>query len=298
MKSPKSIYKAKTMIHSMLAMALSLSLNLTFAQGNETAKVVSDTVEISIGNKTLSVITDSTSEGRDVRLRTSSQDDNQSNWDMGNDDKRKPRKTVTVDFLNIDLGAQWLTFDQSFDVPVEYNALDIKPLNSTSLSLHLLKTKVHTLKGHVNFITALTFENNRFAFRESTTLVPGQDSLTIIPDSLGYRKHKLIAWYAQIPILINFQTSPNNQRKNFHLSVGGYAGLFLGAHTKKKYNNGDKVKVNDDYNLETFRYGAMARIGYRNVEVFAKYDLSPLFREGQGPEIRPFTFGISLTGAL
>ena len=38
--------------------------------------------------------------------------------------------------------------------------------------------------------------------------------------------------------------------------------------------------------------------GYRGFEVYAKYDLSPLFREGQGPAVRPFTFGISLSGAM
>lgn len=307
MKSTTYKYNAKTMINSLLAVAFSLTLNTAIAQ-TESAEVVSDTVEISVGNKTLSIITDSTDSGKELRVTTKEREDDGTDvkWDMsdsrngGDDDKpkRKRRKPVKVDFLNIDLGAQFLTYDQSFSVPVEYNALDIKPLNSTSLSLHLLKTKFHMAKGHVNLITALTFENNRFAFREPITLIPGQDSLTIVTDTLGYRKHKLIAWYGQIPLLLNFQTNPNNKNKNFHLSVGGYAGLLLGAHTKKKYNNGDKVKTNDDYNLENFRYGAMARIGYRGFEVFAKYDLSPLFREGQGPAIRPFTFGISLTGAM
>jgi hypothetical protein len=297
----------------MFTLALCLVLTTAYAQPDK--EVVSDTVEISVGNKVLSIITDSSSNGKqvhfggkkssegnpDFEMRNGDGDDDYADGD-GNGDRKKKRKKVKVELINIDLGAQFLTFDQSFDIPVEYNAYDIKPLNSTSLDLHLFKTKVRMLKGHVNLITAFTFENNRFSFRENTTLVPGRDSLLAIVDSIplsgGYRKHKLIAWYGQIPLLIKFETNPYEKKKNFHFAVGGYAGLLLSAHTKKKFNNGDKTKVNDDYNLEPFHYGAMARIGFRGIDFYAKYELSNLFRENQGPAFHPFTFGISLTGAM
>jgi hypothetical protein len=288
------------MIKFLLTLCICLSMNMAFAQPDK--KVVSDTVEISVGNKTLSIITDSTNGGKkDVRwTRNEASDDSDNDYDDDDDDDGGSKKVKSVDFdlLNIDLGAQFLTYDQRFDIPVEYNALDIKPMNSTSLSLHVAKTKFRMLKGHVNLITAVTFENNRFAFREPISFIPSQDSLTIVPDSGNIRKHKLIVWYAQIPLLLKFETNPSNKNKNFHFAVGGYAGLLLGAHTKKKFSNGDKLKVNDDFNLANFRYGAMARIGFRGIELYAKYDLSPLFRENQGPAIHPITFGISLTGSM
>lgn len=305
MKTLKIGYKA--MFKSILTLGICLAMTTAYAQPNK--EVVSDTVEISVGNKILSIITDSSDQGREIHFGGKQSKKANPDFEMHSDghrhdhdheggDKKRKKKSVKVEFINIDLGAQFMTFDQSFDVPVEYNAYDIKPLNSTSLDLHLLKTKVRMLKGHVNLITAFTFENNRFAFRENITLVPGQDSLSVIGDTIGYRKHKLIAWYGQIPLLLKFETNPSNKNKNFHFAVGGYAGLLLSAHTKKKYNNGDKTKVNDDYNLEPFHYGAMARIGFRNIDFYAKYELSSLFRENQGPQLHPFTFGISLTGAM
>lgn len=299
------------MLKSIFTLGFCLVLSTAYAQPEK--EVVSDTVEISVGNKVLSIITDSSSQGREIHfggkhskdrepefeMRSDGrQHDHDHDGDHDDDNDKKKRKSVKVDLINIDLGVQFLTFDRSFDVPVEYNSMDIKPLNSTSLDLHLFKTKVRMLKGHVNLITAFTFENNRFSFRENVTLVPGRDSLLVIGDSVSYRKHKLIAWYGQIPLLLKFETNPNNKSKNFHFAVGGYAGLLLSAHTKKKYNNGDKIKVNDDYNLEPFHYGAMARIGFRGMDFYAKYELSSLFRENQGPALHPFTFGVSLTGAM
>lgn len=295
-------FRYKVMIHSLITMAVCLSLNTATAQTNK--EVVSDTVEISVGRKTVSIVTDSSGEGKSVRLiseRNTPSSESSTQWDMSDNDgdkKKKKRKTIEVGFLNIDLGANFLTFDQSFNVPVEYDALDIKPANSTNVGLHVLTTRLNIARGHLGLVSAITFDNNRYAFRDNITLVPGMDSVTVTADPESYRKHKLITWYGQIPLLLSFQTNPDRDGRNFHFAVGGYAGLFLGAQTKKKYGNGDKVKVNDDYNLERFRYGAMARIGFGGLELYAKYDLSPMFAEGQGPEIHPFTFGISLTGMM
>ncbi|HHG83617.1 MAG TPA: hypothetical protein ENJ82_02610, partial [Bacteroidetes bacterium] len=54
------------MINSLLTMAICFSLNTANAQ--KESQVVSDTVEITMGNKTLSIITDSTDKGPKVRL--------------------------------------------------------------------------------------------------------------------------------------------------------------------------------------------------------------------------------------
>jgi hypothetical protein len=37
-------------------------------------------------------------------------------------------------------------------------------------------------------------------------------------------------------------------------------------------------------------------VGYGNVTVFGTYSLTPLFREGQGPIVRPWTVGLCLSG--
>lgn len=301
---------------SIILLALGIFALGAYAQpGSKTKEVVSDTTEIIVGNKVISIISDSAS-GRDIQVITRDKDEELSThknqeWanrdrehehgdddhDGDDEDRKKKKRKVDVDFLALDLGMNFLTSDQSFNLPAEYDLYDTKPLGSTHLGFHFLKTRMSLIRHHVNLVTAITLDNNRYSFRNNLVLIPGGDSLNVYNDSVSYKKSKLITWHAQVPLLLNFQTAPHNEKKNFHLSVGGYAGLLLSAHTKRK-SDSDKVRTEDDYNLNRYRYGAMGRIGYRNLDLYVKYDLSEMFQEDRGPVLAPITFGISLSGAM
>jgi hypothetical protein len=73
-------------------------------------------------------------------------------------------------------------------------------------------------------------------------------------------------------------------------------GVRLTSHTKIKYRKEqkEKLKVPDHYSLQDFKYGLMFRTGYRWINVFATYELTPLFKNDKGPHLTPFTFGITL----
>jgi hypothetical protein len=38
------------------------------------------------------------------------------------------------------------------------------------------------------------------------------------------------------------------------------------------------------------------RVGYGNVTLFGSYTLTDLFKEGQGPRVKPFSVGLTLSG--
>ena len=49
------------------------------------------------------------------------------------------------------------------------------------------------------------------------------------------------------------------------------------------------------YSLNNFRYGLTAEVDFRNAPTFfVNYDLNPLFRAGQGPQVRGLSFGVRL----
>lgn len=286
----------------LMILAFAAMAQVNFAQAS--SETVADTTEIKVGKKVISIVKGGEEDERDIKITNAKtqpwpEHNDDEDEDTGREkDKKRKRKNVDVDFLNLDLGMNFLTHDMDFNLPAEMSVLDTKPLNSTHFGMHFLRTRLNLIKHHVNLVTAITLDNNRYAFRENIVLQPNMDTLTIVQDTINYRKNKLISWYGQIPLLLNFQTSPGNAKKNFHLSVGGYAGLLISAKTKRKSEEGGKINKSDDYNLNRFRYGATARIGYRNVELYCNYNLSSMFVEDQGPEIMPVTFGISLTGML
>jgi hypothetical protein len=76
----------------------------------------------------------------------------------------------------------------------------------------------------------------------------------------------------------------------------------LDAHTKAKVdldankNGGYIAKEKDKKYINNTRVTATMRVGYGNVTLFGSYTLTDLFKEGQGPRVKPFSVGLTLSG--
>ena len=99
-----------------------------------------------------------------------------------------------------------------------------------------------------------------------------------------------------IPILIELQMPFGNKNK-FYVNFGGYAGLKINS--KLKYNlelNGNKIKYKEDISkmILPYNYGLTARLGISEIQFFANYSLTPLFKDQANPKIYPISFGLHL----
>jgi hypothetical protein len=82
-----------------------------------------------------------------------------------------------------------------------------------------------------------------------------------------------------------------------HLAFGVVGGYRLGGNLKQVYYVNDKKyrnKVRDDFNLNDYKVSATARLGYGNYTFFGEYNLTGMFKNGQGPFINPITIGVSI----
>lgn len=71
-------------------------------------------------------------------------------------------------------------------------------------------------------------------------------------------------------------------RNQFRIGVGGYGGFNLGTRQKLKYRReGENVKdkLKRGYNTSNFIYGLSAYIGFDGIQLYAKYDLNPIFKD-------------------
>jgi len=72
-------------------------------------------------------------------------------------------------------------------------------------------------------------------------------------------------------------------RNQFRFGIGGYGGFNIGARQKLKYRNAEGRKVKDKlkggYNTSSFVYGLSAYVGFDGVQLYAKYDLNPIFKD-------------------
>lgn len=83
-------------------------------------------------------------------------------------------------------------------------------------------------------------------------------------------------------------------QNQFRIGIGGYGGINLGTKQKLKYKrDGETVKekLKNGYNTSNFVYGLSAYIGFDAVQLYAKYDLNPIFKDAL-VEQRNISFGV------
>jgi len=108
-------------------------------------------------------------------------------------------------------------------------------------------------------------------------------------------RSKLTVSYLTLPLMFELQSNSGSNNKSFHFGIGVFGGVKVGSHSKVVTDDGgkDKYKSQDDFHLNPFRYGAMVRLGWNSVNLFAQYSLSEMFQSGEGPVVYPMEFGFS-----
>jgi hypothetical protein len=119
---------------------------------------------------------------------------------------------------------------------------------------------------------------------------------TPFAEGLEYKKNKLSLNYLEIPVEFRIRTmkidEEDKSRTNFRLYLGFKAGYLLSSHTKYK-DDDSKIKVYNIKNLLEYRYGPTLRIGFKKIGFQAFYSMTSIFKTGLGPELYPFSLGIT-----
>lgn len=126
---------------------------------------------------------------------------------------------------------------------------------------------------------------------------------TNLSDTNHFRKTKLATVFLEAPIEFRYTQHPETS-KGLKLAIGVKVGTLMNAHTRNSdYENSDGKTINNYVMKESSkrflnkqRLVSQARIGYGNVSLFGSYQLTPVFRDGVGPVVRPWSIGITLSG--
>lgn len=164
---------------------------------------------------------------------------------------------------------------------------------SAEFDFNFYEMNIGLANSYVGLVSGMGLSFNSYRFENPVTLKRGQQRVE--PENLYYdnlSKTKLAVSYLTVPVLLEFQIPVNQREGRLFVNAGIIGAVKLGSHTKVKH--GDvKDKDRDGFYINQFKYSATARIGYKDVSLFANYSLNNLFRTGKGPELTPFTIGIS-----
>jgi hypothetical protein len=193
----------------------------------------------------------------------------------------------------------WTTPGGNFNLPKSQKYMELDYGKSLNFQLNPLEKDIHIYKNYINLVVGLGFEWSQYQFSNKTTLNPDSSYTFGTIDSsnfYNYKKNRFKTTFVNVPLLLEFNTNKNPD-KAFHVAFGVIGGYRLGSRTRQVLEDDGldlKLVRKDSYNMNPFRLNAHASVGYRNFTLYADYAMTPLFVNGKGPELYPFTFGVKL----
>jgi hypothetical protein len=249
-------------------------------EGQEVTSVAGDTTKLKIGHNKVFIVGDE-------------------NDSLG---KHHKKDKFNVYWAGVGLGVNgYLNANNETNMPAGYSFLDLDYRKSINVSLNFWEKNFQIWKNHINLVTGLGFDFSNYRFENNYVLHPDSNYISgNLETSNVFKKNKLNTTFLNMPLLLQFDTKAfGKHNRTVHLSAGVVGGVKLGSHTKQVYELDGveyKPKTKDDFNLSSFRYSAMVRVGVGKLDLFASYALNSLFKEKEGPQLYPFTIGINLVG--
>jgi len=121
-----------------------------------------------------------------------------------------------------------------------------------------------------------------------------------------FKKYKLSTNWVEIPLELRWVSNPLQSSRSFKFAIGTKVGTLIDAHTKGKdyqdkdgnslYGNKYKEKEKSKKYFNNLRLAPTVRVGWGFITLYGAYQVNTLFKEGQGPEVRPYSIGLCLSG--
>lgn len=189
--------------------------------------------------------------------------------------------------------------------PVSESDFKLKAGKSVNVNIWVFMQKLALIKNNVNLKYGLGLELNNYRYKTGLTYREGgarpynlSQPATSSPfifrqDSVGFSKNKLAADYLTVPVMLNFASTPNNNKKGLSVSFGVSAGYLYSQRNKQKSSVFGEQKNKGEYDLEKFKIAYIAELGLGPVRLYGSYSTKSIYEHDLN--IRPYTFGFRLS---
>lgn len=168
-----------------------------------------------------------------------------------------------------------------------------KPLRSRGFSILLMTDKTNK-SGNIGIGIGVGFMSQNVHTDAYIVDTGSASFLSPIPDSMKYDVNKLSSNFVTAALELRFRSNENSRGNRFKLSIGMIGGILVQSHVKYEDKYG-KFKTYGITHLNKFQYGVEARLGYSNFALYGYYSLVPVFKDGKGPDMNPYSVGIAFT---
>ncbi len=246
-----------------------------------------DTTKIDIGDKDISIIADD--KGTSIKVTDS---------DENKDKSETKKKKFKGHWTGVEFGINNFV-DNNFSMTRTEGEefMDLNTGRSWNFNWNVKQYSIGFGTNRFGLVTGLGLEFNDYHFDGDNNIQELDGNIITkddYPSSLS--KSKLKTTFLRMPLLLELQLLNAKRSKRIYISGGVIGGLKLGSHSKVIYKvdgNKQKDKIRDDFNINPLRYGLTARIGYRALNLYGNYYLTPFFEKDNDPELYPFSIGLS-----
>ncbi|MBC8753311.1 hypothetical protein H2O64_01425 [Kordia sp. YSTF-M3] len=167
------------------------------------------------------------------------------------------------------------------------------------------RTRVFKNHNFVRFKYGLSLQYNNLKPTGNRVFVDNGNETTLEEFPNDLRRSKIRMTNLVVPIYFEFGPSNKidkesyvryNTRKQFKIGIGGFAGFNIAVKQKLKYSqDGDRVdqEIRRNFNTNAFVYGLAGYIGWDDLSLYCKYDLSPIFKSPNAKQ-RNISLGVRL----
>jgi hypothetical protein len=189
-----------------------------------------------------------------------------------------------------------MTDNYNFSLPAGIEYMSLNSGKAMNFNLNFSQLSIGITR-HIGFVTGLGLNWNNYRFDGNNNIQKDAGGNIIMLDpGETLKKSKLATLYLDLPFLLEIQVPTDHHRIN--IAAGPIGAVKLCSHSKMVFEDDQKVNSDGDFSLNMLRYGATARIGYQNLEIYGTYYMTPLFKQGKGPggvDLFPFEIGLSFS---
>lgn len=142
---------------------------------------------------------------------------------------------------------------------------------------------------HAKYGLSLMYNNIRP--NDNRSFVVNNDQTNLEVNAVHLNESRFRNVYLVAPVHLEFDFSKPKYsdgqtyfktHESFRFGIGGYAGINIKSKQILKFEEEDlkyKTTIKGDYNVNNFIYGLSSYVGYKEVSLYLKYDLNPLFKD-------------------
>ena len=166
---------------------------------------------------------------------------------------------------------------------------DLNSGKSVNVNFWLFMQRVNMIKHVVNLKYGFGFDLNNYHFDDERVQIHKNPTYVSLNDTLkGAKKNKLAADYITVPMMINFNFTPD-RNNGFGLSAGISAGYLYNARQKVKMGD-EKTKVHNDFDLERWKISYVGELLLGPIKFYGTYALNSMWEKGL--DHTPYSVGI------